>query len=96
MDPVTNPNLMRIEHVPMHLREQAIKDLEPLVGTLQDAHLNEESTDMVRVLQKTLRSTEKPTAGSKEELIEYTKVLDVKRNQDVLKVFPHLKEVFDG
>ena len=96
MDPVTNPNLMRIEHVPMHLREQAIKNLEPLVGTLQDAHLNEESTDMVRVLQKTLRSTEKPTAGSKEELIEYTKVLDVKRNQDVLKVFPHLKEVFDG
>ena len=66
-----------------------------LETALQDAHLNEESTDMVRVLQKTLRSTEKPTAGSREELIEYTKVLDVKRNQDVLKVFPHLKEVFD-
>lgn len=96
MDPVTNPNLMRIEHVPMHLREEAIKNLEPLVGTLQDAHLNEESHDMVRVLMKTLTSTEKPTEGSYEELLEYTKVLDIKRKQDVLKIFPHLKEVFNG
>ena len=40
---------------------------------------------MVRVLQKTLRSTEKPNSRTKEELIEYTKVLDVKETQDVLK-----------
>jgi len=50
---------------------------------------------MIKILQQTLRSTEKPTEGSKEELLEYTKVLDVKRKQDVLKVFPHLKEVFN-
>jgi MoaA/NifB/PqqE/SkfB family radical SAM enzyme len=92
MDPVTNPNLMRIEHVPMHLREEAIEKLKPLVGTLQDKMSNE----MISILMKTLRSVEKPTEGSFEELIEYTRVLDIKRKQNVLKVFPHLKEVFDA
>ena len=92
MDPVTNPNLMRIEHVPMSLRQKAIKELKPIVGKLHD----EESNKNVEVLIQTLQSEEKPTKGSYEELLEYTKVLDVKRKQEVLKVFPHLEEVFNA
>ena len=92
MDPVTNPNLMRIEHVPMSLRQKAIEELKPIVGKLHD----EESNNNIEVLIQTLQSKEKPTKGSYEELLEYTKVLDVKRKQEVLKVFPHLEEVFNA
>jgi hypothetical protein len=74
------------------LAKQSNKKLKPLVGTLQDKMSNE----MISILMKTLRSVEKPTEGSFEELIEYTRVLDIKRKQNVLKVFPHLKEVFDA
>ena len=90
MDPVTNPNLMRIEHVPMHLRLEAIEKLKHYAGKLHD----DSSNEMLDVLMKTLTSQEKPTEGSDRDLREYTKVLDIKRKQNVLEVFPHLKEVF--
>ncbi len=87
MDAVVNPNLMRVEHIPMHLRLQAIEQLMPLLGKLT----NDES---INSLIAVLRSTQQPSAGSFEELVEYTRVLDNKRNQSVAETFPHLKEVF--
>jgi MoaA/NifB/PqqE/SkfB family radical SAM enzyme len=90
MDPVTNPNLMRLEHIPIELRLAAIDKLTPLV----DKANNEETKNSINDLISALRSNEMPTAGSYEEFIEYTKILDIKRNQNVLEVFPHLNEVF--
>jgi MoaA/NifB/PqqE/SkfB family radical SAM enzyme len=90
MDPVTNPNLMRLEHIPIELRLSAIDKLTPLV----DKANNEETKNSINDVISALRSTEMPTAGSYEEFIEYTKILDIKRNQNVLEVFPHLHEVF--
>jgi hypothetical protein len=90
MDPVTNPNLMRIEHIPISLRIEAISKLTPLIDKAVDQKTKNSIQDVIRALH----STELPTAGSYEELIEYTKVLDIKRNQNVLEVFPHLSEVF--
>ena len=90
MDPVTNPNLMRIEHIPMHLRLAAIDKLYSLVDKASD----QETKNSIQDVISALRSTEMPTSGSYEELINYTKVLDSKRNQNVLEVFPHLKEIF--
>ena len=91
MDPVTNPNLMRLEHVPMSLRESVIDMLIPLIDKTSD----QETKNSIQDLMSALRSTELPTKGSYKELIEYTKVLDTKRNQNVLEVFPHLKEIFE-
>lgn len=91
MDPVTNPNLMRIEHIPMQLRLEAIDKL----TTLIDKSTDQKTKNSIQDLMSALRSTELPTKGSYEELIEYTKVLDTKRNQNVLEVFPHLKEIFE-
>ena len=90
MDPVTNPNLMRIEHIPMSLRLAAIDKLTPLI----DKATNQETKNSIQDVIAALRSTELPTTGSYEELIEYTKILDIKRNQNVLEVFPHLSGVF--
>lgn len=87
MDAVVNPNLMRVEHIPMHLRLQAIEQLMPLLGKLPN-------DDSITSLMAVLRSTQSPSAGSFEELVEYTRVLDNKRNQSVENTFPHLKEVF--
>lgn len=91
MDPVTNPNLMRIEHIPMQLRLEAMEKL----TTLIDKSTDQETKNSIQDLMSALRSTELPTKGSYEELIEYTNVLDTKRNQNVLAVFPHLKEIFE-
>lgn len=90
MDPVTNPNLMRIEHIPMSLRLEAIDKLTPLI----DKATNQETKNSIQDVIAALRSNEMPTSGSYQELIEYTKVLDIKRNENVLEVFPHLSEVF--
>jgi hypothetical protein len=90
MDPVTNPNLMRLEHIPIELRLAAIDKLIPLI----DKANNEETKNSINDVISALGSNETPTTGSYEELIQYTKVLDIKRNQNVLEVFPHLSEVF--
>ena len=90
MDPVTNPNIMRIEHIPIEYRLDAIDKLVPLLDKATDR----QTKHSIQELVSALKSTESPTMGSYEELISYTKVLDSKRNQNVLTVFPHLKEVF--
>ncbi len=71
-------------------RNLAIEKLKHYAGKLHD----DSSNEMLDVLMKTLTSQEKPTEGSDRDLREYTKVLDIKRKQNVLEVFPHLKEVF--
>lgn len=87
MDPVTNPNLMRIEHIPLDLR---IKAIDPLSKLLNKTAC-EVTRESIEVLMKTLTSEQKPTQGSFQELVDYTKVLDIKRNQNLYEVFPHLK-----
>jgi len=89
-DPVTSPNLMRIEHVPLSKRLEAIEKLRPLTEKIDS-----KSLDGLETLMKYLSSSQIPKPGSKQELIKYTKVLDQKRNQSLSKTFPHLKEVFD-
>ena len=89
MDSVVNPNLVRIEHVPMHLRLAAVDKLQPLIGT-SDRQTNESILSLINAL----KSTQTPTEGSYQEFIQYTKVLDNKRNQNVLNTFPHLREMF--
>jgi len=90
MDPVTNPNIMRIEHIPIEHRLSAIDKLTPLIDKANDS----QTKHSIQELISALHSTELPTTGSYEELISYTKVLDIKRNQNVLEVFPHMSEVF--
>lgn len=90
MDPVTSPNLMRIEHIPIELRLEAIDKITPMLDKVTSPQTKNSITELI----SGLRSTEMPTVGSYEELIEYTKILDIKRNQNVLEVFPHLAEVF--
>ena len=89
MDTVVNPNLVRIEHVPMHLRLKAVDKLIPLIGT-SDQQTNESILNLINAL----KSTQLPQTGSYDEFIEYTKVLDKKRNQNVSITFPHLTEMF--
>jgi hypothetical protein len=91
MDPVTNPNLMRIEHVPLEQRIEASKLLKQFLT--EDIH--DITKHSIEQLINSLNSTQTPKSGSYEELIHYTKVLDIKRNQDVRKTFPHLKEIFN-
>jgi len=90
MDPVTSPNLMRIEHVPIELRLEAIDKITPMLDKVTSPQTKNSLIELI----SGLRSTEMPTAGSYEELIEYTTILDIKRNQNVLEVFPHLNGVF--
>lgn len=89
LDPVTSPNLMRIEHIPLEYRLQAIV---PLVDQILKVQCNR-TKESIGVLIKTLTSTQKPTEGSFDELISYTKVLDEKRNQNLYEVFPHLEGI---
>ena len=89
-DPVTSPDLMRIEHVPIEQRLAAIEKLKPLKNSI-----NENSLEGLETLIQYLSSTQKLKHNSKQELITYTKVLDQKRNQCLTKIFPHLKDVFD-
>ena len=79
---VTRPDLMRVEHIPGHLREQAVLKLKKFKS--------EEVDFLIVALQSPLI----PSKDSFEELLQYTRVLDTKRKQSVCKVFPHLKEVF--
>ena len=92
MDPVTNPNLMRLEHIPMEMRLEAIQ---PLIELILETPCKP-TRESIGVLIKSLTSTQKPSEGSFQELIDYTRILDIKRNQSLKEVFPHLKEVFDG
>jgi len=85
MDPVTNPNLMRVEHIPIYLRKRAVLKLKEFKLKSKEVGF------LIRVLESSLV----PPKGSFEELLQYTKVLDQKRKQNVCKVFPHLKEVFN-
>jgi len=89
-DPVTSPNLMRIEHVPLSKRLEAIEKLRPLTEKIDS-----KSLDGLETLMKYLSSSQIPKPGSKQELIKYTKVLDQKRKQSLSKTFPHLKDIFD-
>jgi len=84
MDPVTNPNLMRLEFVPIELRLEAISKLEGIYGDNKTSYSIEE-------LKKALQSTEEPPIEAFEELKEYTRVLDKHRNQDYTTIFPTLK-----
>jgi len=88
-DPVTSPNLMRIEHVPLNKRLAAIEKLQPLKNKI-----DKKSFEGLETLIQYLSSTQEPKHGSKEELIKYTKVLDKKRNQSLIETFPHLKDLF--
>ena len=90
MDPVTNPNMMRLEHVPLEMRVEAISKLQHLYDLDIDRHTRES----VQSLENALRSTQQPKENSFEELKNYTKILDIKRNQKLSEVFPHLKKVF--
>jgi hypothetical protein len=90
MDPVTNPNLMRIEHVPLEQRIEASKLLKQFLT--EDIH--DITKHSIEQLINSLNSTQIPKPGSYEELIHYTKVLDIKRNQNVKKTFPHLRDLF--
>lgn len=84
MDPVINPDIMRVEHIPLSMRKKA-------VGKLTKYKNNESVNQLIAVLNSCIVPSEK----SFKEFLQYTKVLDRKRNQNVLKTFPHLKELFD-
>jgi len=90
MDPVTNPNIMRIEHIPIEHRLSAIVKLTPLIDKATDS----QTKHSIQTLISALHSTESPTTGSYEELINYTKILDNKRNQNASEIFPHLQGIF--
>jgi MoaA/NifB/PqqE/SkfB family radical SAM enzyme len=90
MDPVTNPNIMRIEHIPLEYRLSAIDKLTPLIDKANDI----QTKHSIQELISALHSTELPTTGSYEELISYTKVLDIKRNQNASEIFPHIQRIF--
>jgi hypothetical protein len=51
---VTNPNLMRLEHIPIELRLTAIDKLTPLI----DKANNEETKNSINDVISALRSTE--------------------------------------
>lgn len=88
LDPVTSPNMMRLEHIPLGMREQAVRELEELkIECMQ-------TKQSVSMLIKALQSSHIPPAGAFDELVAYTRILDHKRQQDVCKVFPHLRMIF--
>ena len=84
MDLVINPQPLRIEHIPLQLREKATERLEKY-----------SADENVKNCITALKSKIIPPKGSFEELLKYTKLLDEKRNQSVTKIFPHLKNIFN-
>jgi len=90
MDPVTNPNMMRLEHVPLQMRIDAVGKLQHLYELDLDSHTRES----IHSLENALKSTQLPKENSFVELKDYTKILDIKRNQKLSEVFPHLEKVF--
>ena len=88
---VLNPELMRLEHIPIQIRIDAIKPLEKLVIETPCKTTKESIEELIIALT----STQKPTEDSFKELVDYTKILDLKRNQSLGEVFPHLKDVFN-
>ena len=88
--PVTSPESMRPEHVPEGLRNNAVQLILDLKGT--HTILTDNTIDSV---VKILTSKYIPRLESYKELLAYTRILDQKRNQNIVEIFPHFKEVFN-
>lgn len=94
---VKTPKLMKVEHVPMKLRQKAVKKLNQFIRTsymCNEHKYRDRNTKGVRVIIKYLLSNDKVAPKYLEELIEYTACLDKVRKQNVLEVFPHLAVIF--
>jgi len=88
--PLTIPALMRPEHIPKNIRLNSIDHLLKLKGTHTD-HTDHYIDSVINIL----KSEHIPHNGSYEEFINYTKILDQRRGQNVAEIFPHFKEIFD-
>lgn len=88
--PLTIPELMVPEHVPLETRLRFIDNLSKLKGTHNS--VTDKFIDAVIV---TLKSTYEPDVESKKEFIDYTKLLDTNRKQNLYAVFPHLQGILD-
>jgi hypothetical protein len=88
---VLTPSSMRLEHIPLEMRAEAIKSLEKLVVETSCETTRESIEELIIMLT----STQKLADNSFKELVNYTKILDLKRNQNLVKVFPHLEDVFN-
>lgn len=87
---LVTPELMRPEHVPLHVRLAAIDKIRPYIGTD-----NENVDRFIGDIIKMLESTYECDADSLAELLQYTKVLDEKRVESISVTFPHLAEMFN-
>jgi hypothetical protein len=91
MQQLIEPEMMRLEHVPEHMRSAAIEHLHKLIGhELSNENIDNVLNDMIRMLS----SKYVPKDGSYDDLLKMTAVLDKNRNQHVLDVFPHLEIIF--
>jgi hypothetical protein len=83
------PELMRPEQIPLGVRLLAIPRLKNLIGK------HTEYTDSsIRSAISILESNYIPSNESFKEFLEYTRILDKKRQQSVVDVFPHFTDIF--
>lgn len=91
MQQLIEPEMMRLEHIPMYMRESAISKLTPLIG---DNRSNSNIDNVLQDMIKMLQSTYEPDSQRFEDFKKMTLLLDKNRNQKVLDVFPHLDFIF--
>lgn len=88
---VTTPSLMNCEIVPLELRLESVEKLKKIKEKIRDDYEIKTIDDIIAIIS----STHEPSRESICEFINYTKILDDKRKQNVLDIFPHLKVLFN-
>lgn len=86
---LSTPELMRPEQIPLDVRLKAVPRLKNLLGK----H-NEYTDSSIRSAISMLESDFTPSKDSFNEFLEYTRILDKKRQQSVTEVFPHFRDIF--
>ena len=96
---VKRPVRMSIEIIPYEMRNEVANDLELFIETSYACNTSKyarRNRGSLLSTAKLLRSKETVDQKDIDEFIEYTRIYDNIRRQDVLETFPELRFIFDG